>query len=172
MMTITFPLWSPQPSGGMDMQVNFVIGYAFFLSDFIANEGIGPSDSFAPDFVVGFSSHLIPEAFRLLRGTAVQELFEVSDAPRPKHRLDRGFGCGVAGKGEGRGPGLCFGALYCDGSGAGGNDGNRAHDNRGFEFGPCHNFSVVLMRVKVKVVTAVPLTAAAVTDVASPIGAA
>src|SRR5947207_13655896 len=56
---------------GMDMQVNFVIGYAFFFSDFIANEGIGPSNSFAPDFVVGFPGHLIPEAFRLLRGTAV-----------------------------------------------------------------------------------------------------
>ena len=34
------------------------------------------------------------------------------------------------------------------------------------------NFSVVLIRIKVEVVTAVPLTAATVTEVASPIGAA
>src|SRR5437867_11459700 len=85
---------------GMDMQMYFVIGYAFFLSDFIANEGIGPSDGFAPDFVVGFPLHFIPDPFDLLWGTASQELFEVSDAPRPKHRLDRGLRCGVAGKGE------------------------------------------------------------------------
>ena len=73
---------------GMDVQVNFLIGYAFFLSDFIANEGIGPNDRFAPDFVVGFPRHFIPEPFHLLWGTASQELFEVSDAPHPKHRLD------------------------------------------------------------------------------------
>ena len=81
------------------MQVDFVSGHDRLAGNFVAGNGIGPSDGFPPDFVVGFPGHLFLKPCPLFGGGAVLKLLEVADAPRPKRRLNRGFGGGVAGKG-------------------------------------------------------------------------
>src|SRR5712692_2269871 len=82
----------------LDVQVNLVIGYDFFLSNLITSQSIGPGNGLALDFVVGFARHFGFKAFRLLCGSGRKNLFEISNASRPKERFYRGLWCRVAGK--------------------------------------------------------------------------